>query len=278
MMKLKYVKNIAVLLSVLSVTSVSAKEWTSVRIATEGAYEPWNLTLPGGKIGGFEPELIEDLCGRMKIECNLVTQNWDGMIAGLNAGKYDMIMDAISITPERQKVVSFSLPYASTSATFIVKDKSILGPVAEEATKLERDGENINSVVEPLLKALEGKTLGVQTGTVYIPFIEKYLSSISKREYTTAASAILDLKSGRIDVIFEDTTFANAFLAKNGNESLSLAGPLIGGNIWGEGEAFGFRKSDSELKEMFNTALKAALADGTVKRLSQKWFHTDLTP
>jgi amino acid ABC transporter substrate-binding protein, PAAT family (TC 3.A.1.3.-) len=80
----------------------------------EGSYEPWNLTLPGGKLGGFEPELMEDLCKRMGIQCKLVVQNWDGMIAGLNAGKYDVIMDAIVITPDRKKVVNFTVPYAST--------------------------------------------------------------------------------------------------------------------------------------------------------------------
>lgn len=78
----------------------TAKEWKSITIATEGGYRPWNLTLPGGKLSGFEPELMEDLCQRMAIQCKLVVQNWDGMIAGLNAGKYDVIMDAIVITPE----------------------------------------------------------------------------------------------------------------------------------------------------------------------------------
>ncbi len=87
----------------LSAAGVQAKEWSSITIATEGGYEPWNLTLPGGKLSGFEPELMVDLCKRMGVQCKLVVQNWDGMIAGLNAGKYDVIMDAIVITPERKK-------------------------------------------------------------------------------------------------------------------------------------------------------------------------------
>ncbi|MGP4130013.1 transporter substrate-binding domain-containing protein [Pantoea tagorei] len=87
----------------LTGAAAQAKEWKSITIATEGSYEPWNLTLPGGKLGGFEPELMEDLCKRMGTQCKLVVQNWDGMIAGLNAGKYDVIMDAIVITPDRKK-------------------------------------------------------------------------------------------------------------------------------------------------------------------------------
>ena len=58
--------------------STYAKEWKSITIATEGGYEPWNLTLPGGKLSGFEPELMANLCQRMQIECKLVVQNWDG--------------------------------------------------------------------------------------------------------------------------------------------------------------------------------------------------------
>ncbi len=92
----------------LSGAAAQAKEWKSITIATEGSYEPWNLTLPGGKLGGFEPELMEDLCKRMGVQCKLVVQNWDGMIAGLNAGKYDVIMDAIVITPDRKKKWSTS--------------------------------------------------------------------------------------------------------------------------------------------------------------------------
>ncbi len=103
----------------LSGGSTYAKEWKSITIATEGGYEPRNLTLPGGKLSGFEPELMANLCQRMQIECKLVVQNWDGMIAGLNAGKYDVIMDAIVVTPERSKVVAFTQAYAATPASFI---------------------------------------------------------------------------------------------------------------------------------------------------------------
>ena len=277
-MKLKYVTNIAVLLSVLGSACVNAKEWTSIRIATEGAYEPWNLTLPGGKLGGFEPELMADLCHRMEIDCQLKVQNWDGMMAGLNAGKYDMIMDAISITAERKKIISFSVPYAATAASFVIKNKSLLAPSVDSVTKVKPDSKEVELVVAPLQKALNGKTIGIQSGTVYTSFIEKYFSNSTVREYTSASSAILDLRSGRIDAVFDDTTFTQAFLDKKENAKLAFGGPRIGGEIWGEGEGFGFRKSDTDLKNKVDAALKAAIADGTVKRLSQKWFHTDLTP
>ncbi|QKJ86508.1 Histidine ABC transporter substrate-binding protein [Paramixta manurensis] len=261
--------------------SSQAKEWKSITIATEGSYEPWNLTLPGGKLGGFEPELITDLCQRMQIKCKLVVQNWDGMIAGLQAGKYDVIMDAIVITPERKKVINFTTPYASTPASFITLKGNLLpeakGPNA--TIKLHDNPAEITPAIASLRKALDGKTIGIASGTVYTPFIDKYFKDIATiREYNASADAILDLQAERIDAVFDDVTFAQSILSKPENKDLNFSGPKLGGPIWGEGEAMGVRPADNDLKAKLDQAIKAALADGTVKKLSEKWFKTDVTP
>jgi octopine/nopaline transport system substrate-binding protein len=267
--------------SLLVSISGEAKEWKSITIATEGSYEPWNLTLPGGKLGGFEPELMTNLCGRMNIECKLVVQNWDGMIAGLQAGKYDVIMDAIVITEDRKKVINFTSPYAATPASFITTNGSLIPEVTgtNSIIKLHDDAKEIASAIATLRSALKGKTIGIASGTVYTPFIDKYFKDIASiREYNASADAILDLQAGRIDAVFDDVTFANSIFSKPENSNLSFAGPKLSGPIWGEGEALGVRQSDSELKAKFDEAIKAALADGTVRKLSEKWFKTDVTP
>lgn len=258
-----------------------AKEWKSVTIATEGSYEPWNLTLPGGKLSGFEPELIAILCERMQMSCKLVVQNWDGMIAGLQAGKYDVIMDAIVITPERSQVIDFTVPYASTPASFItVKGKLLPEASGENAIiKLHDNPAEIQPAIETLRAALKGKTIGIASGTVYTPFIDKYFKDIATvREYNSSADALLDLQAERIDAVFDDVTFAESILAKAENKNLGFTGPKLSGPIWGDGEALGIRKSDPELKAKLDAAIKVALADGTVKTLSEKWFKTDVTP
>lgn len=260
---------------------VQAKDWKSVNIATEGAYEPWNLTLPGGKIGGFEPELMEILCQRMKMQCNVVVQNWDGMIASLNSGKFDVLMDAIVITPERQQVMTFSVPYARTPASFVALDAKLLpGKTGQAAAvTLGTDSKQTRASVEDLRKALKGKTIGIASGTVYTPFIDEQFKDVATvREYSSSAEAILDLQAGRIDVAFDDVTFLNSLMDKPENKNLAYTGPQIAGPIWGEGEALGFRQKDADLKAKFDTALKEAQADGTVKKLSEKWFKLDLTP
>ena len=105
-----------VMASALAFGSAQAqgKKWESVKIATEGAYAPWNFTGPGGKLDGFEVELASELCTRMKVKCEVIAQDWDGIIPALNAGKYDAIMAGMNITDKRLEVVNFSQPYAAT--------------------------------------------------------------------------------------------------------------------------------------------------------------------
>ena len=98
------------------------------------------------------------------------------------------------------------------------------------------------------------------------------------REYSNSADAILDLQAERIDAVFDDITFANTTLARPENSNLNFSGPQLSGPIWGEGEAMGVRHADADLKAKLDTAIQAALADGTVKKLSEKWFKSDVTP
>nr|WP_156125845.1 transporter substrate-binding domain-containing protein [Paraburkholderia kururiensis] len=260
---------------------VQAKEWKSVTVALEGGYAPWNLTLPGGKLGGFEPELLANLCTRIKIQCNLVAQDWDGMIPGLQAGKFDVLMDAISITPEREKIIAFSRPYAATPATFAVTDTKVLPKAAPGApvVKLTGEAKTDQPTVDALRKQLKGKTIGIQSGTVYTKFINDSFKDVATiRVYKTSPERDLDLVAGRIDASFDDVTYYAALMDKKENASIVLAGPKIGGPIWGPGEGLAFRKQDADLRAKFDTAIAAALADGTVKKLAAKWFKTDVTP
>jgi octopine/nopaline transport system substrate-binding protein len=203
------------------------------------------------------------------------------MIAGLNAGKYDVIMDAIVITPERKQVVTFTQPYAATPASFIAVKGTLLPPAtgAGHTIKLHDDEKEIQAAIAPLRAALKGKTIGIASGTVYTPFIDKYFKDIADiREYNSSADAILDLQSERIDAVFDDITFANTTLARPENSNLNFSGPQLSGPIWGEGEAMGVRHADADLKAKLDAAIQAALADGTVKKLSEKWFKSDVTP
>jgi octopine/nopaline transport system substrate-binding protein len=265
----------------LCASASEAKEWTSVTIATEAAYQPWNMTLPGGAIGGFEPELMADLCARIKLQCTLIAADWDGMIPSLQAGKFDLIMDAIVITPEREKVITFSRPYAATQGVLVASDPKLISEagVAGEIVKLTGDAKVDKPYIDKMRILLKGKSIGIASGTAYTQFVETNFKDIATiREYKKSDEHVQDLQAGRIDFSFDDVTFFSSVLGQPEYKSLSMVGPKIGGTIWGPGEALGFRQDTPELKAKFNEALSAALADGTVKKLSEKWFKADITP
>ncbi|OED01671.1 MULTISPECIES: transporter substrate-binding domain-containing protein [unclassified Rhizobium] len=256
-----------------------AKDWKTATITLEGAYAPWNMTNADGTLGGFEPELAKVLCERAKIDCKLVASDWDGMIPALNAGKFDVIMDALSITDERKQVIGFTIPYAATPAAFATAKDSPLANAAGTGTTIKMTpGQTGVKEIDVLKEAFKGRTIGIQAATVYAKFVYDNFGSIATiREYKTGADRDLDLQNGRIDLGFDDAVyFANAFASAN--DSLAFTGPEIAGSIWGEGEGLGIRKADTDLRDKFNEAIKSALADGTIKTLSMKWFKVDVSP
>jgi octopine/nopaline transport system substrate-binding protein len=265
----------------IGVKVASARTWTAITIVTEGGYEPWNMTAPDGSIVGFEPEFMRDLCARMNLTCTIVSQDWDGMIAGLNAGKFDVIMDALAITPDRAKVIAFTVPFASTPAAFVAVKADALGklPGTGSVIELASDPDVLPTALDPLRAALKGQTIGVQVGNALNSFIYKHFQDVAEiREYKTAADRTLDLADGRIDIAFDDMSYLNWMLARPENSDLGYTGPEIRGPIWGIGEGLGLRLSDPDLKAMFDDAITSALADGTVRRLSEKWFKMDISP
>ncbi len=255
--------------------------WETVRIATEGAYAPWNFSDASGKLDGFEIELANDLCRRMTAKCEIFAQDWDGIIPGLNAGRYDAIMASLSITDKRKEVIGFTTPYTFAVEAFGVAGD---GPLAKlpgageqvDLTANEAKGKELIAAMTPLLKR---KVLGVQASTTLADFADKYLKNVVEvREYKTAEQQHLDLASGRIDIVMEGVPSLTAALEKPDMSGLVLAGPRFSGGVFGPGVAAGLRKTDAELKAKFDAAIGAARADGTLSKLSVKWFKVDISP
>jgi len=257
------------------------KQWTKVRIATEGAYAPWNFTAPGGKLDGFEVDLAADLCKRMKVQCEVVAQDWDGIIPALNASKYDAIMAGMNITDKRLEVVNFTRPYAGGPHGWGVLKKSPLAQLAGtgERYSLEKQPDQANKIIESWRQALKGKTIGVQVATTNAAFLDKYFKDVATiREYKTTEQHDLDLIAERVDTIFAAQSALNATMKNAQFKDMTIAGAGINADILGRGVAVALRKGDPELREMFDKAIAEAHADGTVKKLSMKWFELDMTP
>jgi len=257
------------------------KKWTTVTIATEGAFKPYNFTKPDGTLDGYEIELTKYLCAHMKVECKVVVQNFDGMIPGLNAGKFDAIISGMSATAKRKEVIAFSDSYGSTGQAFATSKESDLAGLPEKGQvfSLASDEAGAAAEIEKIKPALQGKTIGVQTASTAAAFVDKYLKGVvDVREYKTTEEHDLDLKAGRVDLVMASMAYLTTASQKPGNEDMTTTGPRFQGGFLGRGSSVGLRKDDTQLKAMFNDAIAAAKADGTIKTLSEKWFGFDVTP
>jgi octopine/nopaline transport system substrate-binding protein len=276
---LRFLPALAVAVALVS-PAAFAKDWKKVVIATEGAYMPYNGHAPDGKLIGFEIDLATDVCARAKVTCEFIAQDWNGIIPGLNAGKYDAIMSGMSITDKRLEVINFSRSYSSAPTTFAVLKDGKLANLPDTGKRVSLDDKAaIDAEVKTLAPFLKGKTLGVQVSTIQADLLNTYFKGVTEcRTYPTTEEHDLDLQAGRIDAAVAATSYFVSTLSKPGGEKMTLVGPLLTGGLLGKGAGIGLRKSDPELKAMFDTAINAALADGTIKALSLKWFKTDISP
>lgn len=270
--------SLALVLSVALCLPAAAQQ--SIRIAAEGAYPPFNSTDASGNLVGFEIDLAKDLCSRMKLQCEVIAQDWDGIIPGLNAGKYNAIMAGVAVTDKRAEVIGFSEPYGATLSTFLVPMNSALAklPSFGKRFSMTADQANGEKALEELKPLLKGKVVGVQISTNQSSFLERYLKGVVElREYKTTDQHDLDLASGRIDAVFTNIIYANTVIT-GGNKDVMLAGPRFYGGLLGSGIAVGLRKTDTALKTKFDSAIRESIADGTTAKLSEKWFGYDITP
>ena len=256
----------------------NAQDTKTIRIATEGAFPPWNMIDASGKPEGFDVEVGNALCERAKLKCEFVAQAWDGIIPGLNVGKYDAIMAGMSITEKRKQVITFSEPYAATSNYFVMA-KALRLQALEGTLKVDLTGETKEAVdtLNVLKENLKGKTIGVQGATNAESFVRQYFGdAVEIRTYDKQDNLNMDLVAGRIDGGLADFSVWKGFLESADGAVASLYGPRISGGLFGPGVGIGIRKVDTQLVEKFNDAIRATSADGTLKAISIKWFGEDL--
>lgn len=247
--------------------------------ATEGAYPPFNMTRPDGTLDGFELEMLAEIAKRAGFDYEPISQAWDGMIQGLVDGKYDAVIDAVTITEKRLAVVDFSLPYTTGGSTFaVMKEAGIELPESGVPVDLD-DAATTDAAIAALVAALEGKTVGVQVSTIQSDFLDKYLvpKGITVRTYQNGPDVYQDLMNGRLDVAMAAVTNIAAFLQKNA-ETAMTTGPNFKGGIMGAGAAIAVQKGNQELADKLSAALKSMSDDGTLETMSQKWFGLNVTP
>ncbi|MDX1540721.1 MAG: transporter substrate-binding domain-containing protein, partial [Geminicoccaceae bacterium] len=223
-------------------SAAPAQDWSTIRIATEGAYPPWNQTDASGQLIGFELDLAEDLCARMEAECEVMAQDWEGIIPALQDGKYDAIMAGMSITDERKQVIQFTEPYAATPARFaVLQDSELAGFQSEQDRLTLEDVEPAEqAAIDELKELLDGKTVGVQVATTHANFLEEHLSeAVEIRKYDTQENLDLDLEAGRVDAALASMSYWQPLLETEKGEGFTLIGPGMTGGPFGEGVGLG---------------------------------------
>ncbi|WP_156948410.1 ABC transporter substrate-binding protein [Marinobacterium jannaschii] len=219
-----------------------------IRIATEGAYAPFNMVDASGQLTGFDVDIANALCKEMKADCSIVAQDWDGIIPGLRARKYDAIIASMSITKERLRVVDFTERYYS----------NVLAFVAPEGKTFETSKE-----------ALKGKTIGAQRATIAGQYLEDNLADVvTVKLYDTQDNAYLDLSSGRLDGLLSDKFPAYDWLQTDAAKGFEFKGADIDIN---DEIGIAVRKGD-KLKAKLNAALDAIRANGEYDKINAKYF------
>jgi polar amino acid transport system substrate-binding protein len=248
---------LAAAVAVLSLSAAHAEDATKLKIGTEGAYPPFNNLTADGQLEGFDIDIANALCKEMKAECEIVTQDWDGIIPALEAGKFDAIIASMSITDERKQKVDFTHKYYQTPPAIAVPKDSKIADVSPEA--------------------LKGKTLGVQASTTHFNFAEAKYGESDVKGFPSAQEYQLDIANGRIDAVMDDVMVLRGWLATEAGACCKILGTVeTDPKIHGEGAGIAVRKGETALADKFNAAIDAIRANGEYKKIQDKYFDFDV--
>jgi lysine-arginine-ornithine-binding protein len=247
----------------LAFASASASaDSMKITIATEGAYAPFNFVADDGSLQGFDVDIAKALCEKLEAECTIVKQDWDGMIPGLLAKKFDAIVASMSITEERKQKIDFTGKYYNTPAVIVARKDA---PI-----KIGADGH-----IDPA--SMKGMRIGVQRATIHENFARANFPGAEVVVYDTADNANLDLMSGRIDARMDDIlALQSGILKQDGGADYAIIGKGWTGGILGDGAGIGVRKEDTKLRDALSQAILDIRANGTYKKINDKYFDFDV--
>ncbi|WP_375706034.1 transporter substrate-binding domain-containing protein [Bartonella sp. AA2SXKL] len=234
--------------------TLSANSQT-LKIASDASYPPFSYIDSNNKLQGFDIDISYALCKKMNVECTIVTQDFEGMIPGLLAKKYDAIVSSLSPTKERLQKIDFTDPYYNTALAVIVTKNSEIQEISTQAFR--------------------GKNLGVQSNTTQAAYAEDHYASegVNIKLYPTATEVNRDLLSHRLDIIIFDKLKALNWLENEGKDCCLLLGTLEETNF---PIAIALRQNNNDLKNSFNKAIEEIRADGTYEKIMRKYFTFDI--
>lgn len=221
----------------------------NLRIATEGYYAPFNYIDENGQIAGFDIDISMALCEAMERSCEIVQNDWDDLIPGLNASKYDVIVASMSITAEREELVDFTLPYYSNMLSFIGRKDSNI--------EVSREG-------------ISGHKVGTLRNTVSSNYLqENYAEEVEIHLYDTQDDALADLAAQKLNLVLGDNLPSYAWLQTEAGQNHEFVGEFIDID---DRIGIAVRKSDPDLLNALNGALIEIIENGTYQEINAKYF------
>lgn len=233
-----------------SAGTTSAGDAKKLVFANSGAYKPFSFD-KSGEIVGFDVDIANEIATRLDREPVMQSPvPFDALIQGLKAGKYDVLVASHGITAERKKQVDFSRPYYRSGAqTFI--------------------GEDETSIESPT--DLKGKKIGVVKASTYLKLANTLTDPDKVTTYDSDVIALKDLQTGRIDAVVTDK-LVGYIAAKESGLKIRTVGEVLQSDEMG----IVVDKGDTELLASINKALEDMIADGTLRRISMRWFDEDI--
>ena len=224
-----------------------------ITVATEAAYPPFNYLDRKGMPAGFEMELAQEACQRIKAECEFIALKWDELIPGLLDKKFDVIMSSMEVTRERRQRMGLSRRYYLSPGAFIAaKGAPFDGP--------------------PSL--LRNKRIGIQKDSMHADWADKsFRRSAQLKRFGTLQEALQALARDEVDAVFGDKVQLWLWSQKPEGMCCELVGQDIKDTqTLGVGVAAGLRKEDAKLRDAMNKAFGDMMSDGTYKKISEKYF------
>jgi len=228
-----------------------------ITIATEGAYPPFNYLDRKGLPAGFEMDLAQEACMRMKAECEFVAVKWDDLVPGLLEKKFDIVMSSLEVNNERRRRLGLSRRYyLSPGAIVALKGQPFDGPPA----------------------LLRNRKIGVQKDSTHADWVDKsFRRSAQIKRFATVKDALAALEKDEVDAVFGDKVQLWLWTQKPEGKCCEIMGQDIKDTqTLGVGVSAGLRREDIKLREAFNKALGEMIGDGTFKKLNDKYFPFSL--
>ena len=234
------------LLLVLSLNAVASAKEVSLVVAHDATWAPMEFSVDN-KIVGYSVDYIDAVAKEAGFKVEHKAVAWDGIFAGLNSGRFDVISSSVTMTPERQAKYDFSTPYCEVRQAVVVPLNSTVNSVAD----------------------MKGKTFGAQVSTTG-HFAVKKMEGVTDKPYDEIGLAMEDLKNGRTDGVVCDNPVAAYYATKRKD----FANKLRIAFVMDEIEHYGFvvKQGNTQVLELLNKGIEAVKAKGIEKELQKKWF------